>query len=130
MELTDVALKISKFLEEELLLPYEISFDIIRDAERDGACLRYNATPYATKRYIGGDRDVTYSLGYYFHYQDAEACRNEAQKALDALDGRLIDGVMCEAVTAPQYVETDEKGFAIYSATIHAKIHILEELEL
>lgn len=129
MELTDIAQKISDWLESQMTIPYKVSFDVIR-GDGAGACLRYNPAPYLSKWYIGGDKDVTYTLGYYFRDADPEKCRNLTQKVLDTLDGKIIDGIEVTATTGPRFIEMNDKGLCMYAADIKAKVHILEELEL
>jgi hypothetical protein len=120
---------ISAWVETELTLPFTIYCDLIPDAETDGACIRHDPTPAAEKRYADGTRLITWNFTFYTRCKDAAQAREYGKQIVDKLDGATVtsDGlnIECEAVTLPQFIDTDAKGFTTYSQSV--KCTFLEE---
>jgi hypothetical protein len=121
---------ISAWVETELTLPFTIYCDLIPDAETDGACIRHDPTPAAEKRYADGTRLITWNFTFYTRCKDAANAREYGKQIVDKLDGATIESpenieIDCEAVTLPQFIDTDAKGFTTYSQSV--KCTVLEE---
>ena len=125
-----IAETISAWVEIALELPFTIFCDLIPDEDADGACIRHDPTPAAEKRFIDGTREVSWNFTFYTRCKDAENAREYGKQIVDKLDGATIEStenieIDCEAVTLPQFIETDAKGFTTYSQSV--KCTFLEE---
>jgi hypothetical protein len=125
-----IAEYISAWVETELTLPFTIYCDIIPDAETDGACIRHDPTPAAEKRYADGTRLITWNFTFYTRCKDAANAREYGKRIVDKLDGATIESpenieIDCEAVTLPQFIDTDAKGYTTYCESV--KCTFLEE---
>ena len=125
-----IAETISAWVENALELPFTIFCDLIPDEDADGACIRHDPTPAAEKRYIDGTREVSWNFTFYTRCKDAENAREYGKQIVDKLDGATIKSadniqIDCEAVTLPQFIDTDAKGFTTYSESV--KCTFLEE---
>lgn len=125
-----IAEYISAWVETELTLPFTIYCDLIPDAETDGACIRHDPTPAAEKRYEDGTRLATWNFTFYTRCKNAANAREYGKQIVDKLDGATIESpdniqIDCEAVTLPQFIETDAKGFTTYAESV--KCTVLEE---
>lgn len=125
-----IAETISAWVETALELPFTIFCDLIPDEDADGACIRHDPTPAAEKRFIDGTREVSWNFTFYTRCKDAEDAREYGKQIVDKLDGATIEStenieIDCEAVTLPQFIETDAKGFTTYSQSV--KCTFLEE---
>jgi hypothetical protein len=125
-----IAETISAWVETALELPFTIFCDLIPDEDADGACIRHDPTPAAEKRFIDGTREVSWNFTFYTRCKDAENAREYGKQIVDKLDGATIEStenieIDCEAVTLPQFIETDAKGFTTYSQSV--KCTFLEE---
>lgn len=125
-----IAETISAWVEAALELPFTIFCDLIPDEDADGACIRHDPTPAAEKRFIDGTREVSWNFTFYTRCKDAEDAREYGKQIVDKLDGATIEStenieIDCEAVTLPQFIETDAKGFTTYSQSV--KCTFLEE---
>jgi hypothetical protein len=125
-----IAEYISAWVETELTLPFTIYCDLIPDAETDGACIRHDPTPAAEKRYADGTRLITWNFTFYTRCKNAANAREFGKQIVDKLDGATIESpenikIDCEAVTLPQYIDTDAKGFTTYAESV--KCTFLEE---
>lgn len=125
-----IAETISAWVEIALELPFTIFCDLIPDEDADGACIRHDPTPAAEKRFIDGTREVSWNFTFYTRCKDAEDAREYGKQIVDKLDGATIEStenieIDCEAVTLPQFIETDAKGFTTYSQSV--KCTFLEE---
>lgn len=125
-----IAETISAWVETALELPFTIFCDLIPDEDTDGACIRHDPTPAAEKRFIDGTREVSWNFTFFTRCKDAEDAREYGKQIVDKLDGATIEStenieIDCEAVTLPQFIETDAKGFTTYSQSV--KCTFLEE---
>lgn len=125
-----IAEAISAWVENALDLPFTIFCDLIPDEDADGACIRHDPTPAAEKRFIDGTREVSWNFTFYTRCKDAENAREYGKKIVDTLDGATIEStenikIDCEAVTLPQFIDTDAKGFTTYAESV--KCTFLEE---
>lgn len=125
-----IAETISEWVENALELPFTIYCDLIPDAETDGACIRHDPTPAAEKRFTDGTREVSWNFTFYTRCKDAENAREYGKQIVDKLDGATITSadniqIDCEAVTLPQFIDTDAKGFTTYCESV--KCTFLEE---
>lgn len=117
-----IAERINRWVEAKGLFPFTVYNDLIPYADKDGAALRHDPAPAAQQRYIDGSRRVQWNLTYYIRCKSAEKAREYAYSIPDALDGVEIEGdetdIIVEALTLPQFIGKDEKGFTTYSAAI------------
>ena len=125
-----IAETISEWVENALELPFTIFCDLIPDEDADGACIRHDPTPAAEKRFIDGTRKVSWNFTFYTRCKDAENAREYGKQIVDKLDGATITSadniqIDCEAVTLPQFIDTDAKGFTTYCESV--KCTFLEE---
>ena len=125
-----IAETISAWVENVLELPFTIFCDLIPDEDADGACIRHDPTPAAEKRFIDGTREVSWNFTFYTRCKDAENAREYGKQIVDKLDGATIESadniqIDCEAVTLPQFIDTDAKGFTTYCESV--KCTFLEE---
>lgn len=125
-----IAETISEWVENALELPFTIFCDLIPDEDADGACIRHDPTPAAEKRFVDGTREVSWNFSFFTRCKDAEDAREYGKQIVDKLDGATIEStenieIDCEAVTLPQFIETDAKGFTTYSQSV--KCTFLEE---
>ena len=125
-----IAETISAWVENALTLPFTIFCDLIPDEDENGTCIRHDPTPAAEKRFIDGTREVSWNFTFYTRCKDAENAREYGKKIVDTLDGATIEStenikIDCEAVTLPQFIDTDAKGFTTYAESV--KCTFLEE---
>jgi len=125
-----IAETISAWVETALELPFTIFCDLIPDEDADGACIRHDPTPAAEKRFTDGTREVSWNFTFYTRCKNAEDAREYGKQIVDKLDGATIESaenmeIDCEAVTLPQFIDTDAKGFTTYSQSV--KCTFLEE---
>lgn len=125
-----IAETISAWVETALELPFTIFCDLIPDEDADGACIRHDPTPAAEKRFTDRTRLVAWNFTFYTRCKDAENAREYGKRIVDKLDGATIESadniqIDCEAVTLPQFIDTDAKGFTTYSQSV--KCTFLEE---
>lgn len=125
-----IASAISAYVEGTLRLPFTIYCDLIPDEAADGACVRHDPTPAAEERYNDGTRLVAWSFTFYTRCKNAADAREYGKQIVDALDGATVLSaenirIECEAVTLPQYIDTDAKGFTTYAESV--KCTFLEE---
>lgn len=125
-----IASAISAYVEEALQLPFTIYCDLIPDEAADGACVRHDPTPAAEERYNDGTRLVAWNFTFYTRCKDAAQAREYGKQIVDKLDGATVTSaenikIECEAVTLPQYIDTDAKGFTTYAESV--KCTFLEE---
>ena len=125
-----IAETISEWVENALELPFTIYCDLIPDAETDGACIRHDPTPAAERRYEDGTRLVTWNFTFYTRCKNAANAREYGKQIVDTLDGATVLSaenikIECEAVTLPQFIDTDAKGFTTYAESV--KCTFLEE---
>lgn len=125
-----IAETISAWVESALELPFTIFCDLIPDEDSDGACVRHDPTPAAEKRFTDGTRLVAWNLTFYTRCRDTAQAREYGKQIVDKLDGATIKStenmeIDCEAVTLPQFIDTDAKGFTTYSQSV--KCTFLEE---
>lgn len=125
-----IASAISAYVEETLQLPFTIYCDLIPDEAADGACVRHDPTPAAEERYIDGTRLVAWNFTFYTRCKNAADAREYGKQIVDTLDGATVLSaenikIECEAVTLPQYIDTDAKGFTTYAESV--KCTFLEE---
>ena len=117
-----IAQAINTWVEAQGLFPFTVYNDLIPYADKDGAALRHDPAPAAVKRYIDGSRQIKWNLTYYIRCKRAEDAREYAYRITGALDGREIEGddadIILEALTLPQFIGKDDKGFTTYSAAI------------
>ncbi|MGP1603323.1 MAG: phage tail terminator protein [Treponema sp.] len=118
-----IAETISAWVENALTLPFTIFCDLIPDEDENGACIRHDPTPAAEKRFIDGTREVSWNFTFYTRCKDAENAREYGKKIVDTLDGATIEStenikIDCEAVTLPQFIDTDAKGFTTYAESV------------
>lgn len=126
---SEIANTIAAYIEEALHLPFTIFCDLIPEAEADGACIRHDPTPAAERRFEDGTRLVAWNFTFFTRCKDAADAREYGKKIVDELDGATVtsDGlnIECEAVTLPQFIDTDAGGFTTYSQSV--KCTFLEE---
>lgn len=125
-----IASAISAYVEETLRLPFTIYCDLIPDEAADGACVRHDPTPAAEERYNDGTRLVAWNFTFYTRCKNAANAREYGKQIVDTLDGATVLSaenikIECEAVTLPQYIDTDAKGFTTYAESV--KCTFLEE---
>lgn len=125
-----IASAISAYVEETLQLPFTIYCDLIPDEVADGACVRHDPTPAAEERYNDGTRLVAWNFTFYTRCKNAADAREYGKQIVDTLDGATVLSaenikIECEAVTLPQYIDTDAKGFTTYAESV--KCTFLEE---
>ena len=125
-----IAETISAWVENALTLPFTIFCDLIPDEDEDGACIRHDPTPAAEKRFADGTRLVAWNFTFYIRCKDSAQAREYGKQIIDTLDGATIEStenikIDCEAVTLPQFIDTDAKGFTTYSESV--KCTFLEE---
>lgn len=130
MRQSKIAETISAWVETALELPFTIFCDLIPDEDADGACIRHDPTPAAEKRFIDGTREVSWNFTFFTRCKDAEDAREYGKQIVDKLDGATIEStenieIDCEAVTLPQFIDTDAKGFTTYAESV--KCTFLEE---
>ena len=133
MTKSNVAEVVSGWIEKTLNLPFTIYCDLIPFADADGACVRHDPSPAAEKRFMDGSRYVSWNLTFYVRMKNAEEAREIAKQITDKLDDATVmrdDGVTidCEAVTLPQYIDTDSKEYTTYASAI--KCEYLEPAEI
>ena len=109
-------------IERLLELPFTVYSDLIPEAENDGACLRREPTPAYEKRFLDGSRLISWNLTFYVRCKDSDNAVFLLKSIIDSLDLKEIETdetkIFCEAVTLPQFIENDSKGFTVYSASI------------
>nr|DAX69497.1 MAG TPA: Minor capsid protein [Caudoviricetes sp.] len=132
MTKSNIAEVVSEWVEKALSLPFTIYCDLIPFSDTDGACVRHDPSPAAEKRFTDGSRFVSWNLTFYVRLKNAEQARETAKQITDKLDGATVirdDGVSidCEAVTLPQYIDTDSKEYTTYATAI--KCEYLEPAE-
>jgi len=125
-----IASAISAYVEKTLQLPFTIYCDLIPDEAADGACVRHDPTPAAEERYNDGTRLVAWNFTFYTRCKNAANAREYGKQIVDTLDGATVLSaenikIECEAVTLPQYIDTDAKGFTTYAESV--KCTFLEE---
>ncbi len=125
-----IASAISAYVEETLQLPFTIYCDLIPDEAADGACVRHDPTPAAEERYNDGTRLVAWNFTFYTRCKNAADAREYGKQIVDTLDGATVLSaenikIECEAVTLPQFIDTDAKGFTTYAESV--KCTFLEE---
>ncbi len=125
-----IASAISAYVEETLQLPFTIYCDLIPDEAADGACVRHDPTPAAEERYNDGTRLVAWNFTFYTRCKNAANAREYGKQIVDTLDGATVLSaenikIECEAVTLPQYIDTDAKGFTTYAESV--KCTFIEE---
>lgn len=125
-----IASAISAYVEQALTLPFTIYCDLIPDEAADGACVRHDPTPAAEERYNDGTRLVAWNFTFYTRCKNAANAREYGKQIVDKLDGATVLSaenikIECEAVTLPQYIDTDAKGFTTYAESV--KCTFLEE---
>lgn len=125
-----IASAISAYVEETLQLPFTIYCDLIPDEAADGACVRHDPTPAAEERYNDGTRLVAWNFTFYTRCKNAADAREYGKQIVDTLDGATVLSaenikIECEAVTLPQFIYTDAKGFTTYAESV--KCTFLEE---
>ena len=125
-----IASAISAYVEETLRLPFTIYCDLIPDEAADGACVRHDPTPAAEERYNDGTRLVAWNFTFYTRCKNAADAREYGKQIVDTLDGATVLSaenikIECEAVTLPQFIDTDAKGFTTYAESV--KCTFLEE---
>lgn len=125
-----IASAISAYVEELLQLPFTIYCDLIPDEVADGACVRHDPTPAAEKRFNDGTRLVAWNFTFYTRCKNAADAREYGKQIVDKLDGATVLStenikIECEAVTLPQFIDTDAKGFTTYAESV--KCTFLEE---
>lgn len=125
-----IASAISAYVEETLQLPFTIYCDLIPDEAADGACVRHDPTPAAEERYNDGTRLVSWNFTFYTRCKNAADAREYGKQIVDTLDGATVLSaenikIECEAVTLPQFIDTDAKGFTTYAESV--KCTFLEE---
>lgn len=126
-----IAEAISEWAENALNLPFTIYCDLIPDEDADGACVRHDPTPAAEKRFADGTRLVAWNFTFYTRCKDAAQAREYGKQIVDELDGATVESaelnikIDCEAVTLPQYIDTDAKGYTTYAESV--KCTFLEE---
>lgn len=124
-----IAETVGAWVEKALELPFKIYCDIIPDAEADGACIRHDPTPAAEKRFTDGTRLVAWNFTFYTRCKDAADANEWGKRIVDELDGATVESgglkIDCEAVTLPQFIETDAKGYTTYAQSV--KCTYLEE---
>ena len=125
-----IASAISAYVEETLQLPFKIYCDLIPDEAADGACVRHDPTPAAEERYNDGTRLVAWNFTFYTRCKNAADAREYGKQIVDTLDGATVLSaenikIECEAVTLPQFIDTDAKGFTTYAESV--KCTFLEE---
>lgn len=117
-----IAETISAWVESALGLPFTVFCDLIPDEDADGACIRHDPTPAAEKRFTDGTRQVSWNFTFYIRCKDSALARECGKKIVDKLDGATIESaglkIDCEAVTLPQFIDMDAKGFTTYSASV------------
>lgn len=132
MTKSNVAEIVSEWVEKNLHLPFTIYCDLIPEADTDGACVRHDPSPAAEKRFMDGSRFVSRNLTFYVRLKNAEKAREWVKQITDKLDGTTIStngiSINCEAVTLPQYIDTDSKEYTTYSAAI--KCEYVEPAEI
>lgn len=125
-----VAETISAWVETALNLPFTIYCDLLPTEAADGACIRHDPTPAAEERYNDGTHLVAWNFTFYTRCKDAADAREYGKKIVDTLDGATVIStenikIDCEAVTLPQFIDTDAKGFTTYAESV--KCTFLEE---
>lgn len=125
-----IAETISEWVENALDLPFTIYCDLIPDENSDGACVRHDPTPAAEKRFTDGTRLVAWNFTFYTRCKDAAQAREYGKQIVDKLDSATVTSaekikINCEAVTLPQFIDTDAKGFTTYAESV--KCTFLEE---
>ena len=125
-----IASAISAYVEETLQLPFTIYCDLIPDEAADGASVRLDPTPAAEERYNDGTRLVAWNFTFYTRCKNAANAREYGKQIVDTLDGATVLSaesikIECEAVTLPQFIDTDAKGFTTYAESV--KCTFLEE---
>jgi hypothetical protein len=125
-----IASAISAWVENALQLPFTIYCDLIPDETADDACVRHDPTPAAEERYNDGTRLVAWNFTFFTRCKNAAAAREYGKQIVDTLDGATVLSaenikIECEAVTLPQFIDTDAKGYTTYSESV--KCTFLEE---
>ena len=125
-----IAETLSEWVENALDLPFTIYCDLIPDENADGACVRHDPTPAAEKRFTDGTRLVAWNFTFYTRCKNAAQAREYGKQIVDKLDGATVTSaeeikIDCEAVTLPQFIDTDAKGFTTYAESV--KCTFLEE---
>ncbi len=125
-----IAETISEWVENALDLPFTIYCDLIPDENADSACVRHDPTPAAEKRFTDRTRLVAWNFTFYTRCKDAAQAREYGKQIVDKLDGATVTSaeeikIDCEAVTLPQFIDTDAKGFTTYAESV--KCTFLEE---
>ena len=133
MTKSNVAEIVSEWVEKTLHLPFTIYCDLIPLVDADGACIRHDPSPAAEKRFMDGSRYVSWNLTFYVRMKNAERARELAKQITDKLDGATVISnddvpIDCEAVSLPQYIDTDSKEYTTYAVAI--KCEYLEPAEI
>ena len=123
MKQLKIAEGVGAYVEHALSLPFTVYCNVIPDGDEDGACVRHDPTPAAERRFTDGTRLVSYNLTFYTRCRSDEDAREWGKRIVDELDGATIespDGIRvdCEAVTLPQYIDIDSKGFTTYAESV------------
>lgn len=126
---SNMAETISAWVENALELPFAIYCDLIPDEDGDGACIRHDPTPAAERRFADGTRLVAWNYTFYTRCKNAADAKEYGKRIVDTLDGATVTSgsikTDCEAVTLPQFIDTDAKGYTTYAESV--KCTFLEE---
>lgn len=122
--MTDITKAVNAFINERLEIG-QILNDEFFNAESEGVISRHDPSSAKTRAYIDGTEDGTLNIGYWARYKDAAKARKTLNDIINAVDNQTIDkdgmSISVEAVTLPQFVSTDEKGYTLYTAQIAAE---------
>lgn len=121
---SDVANTLCAYLEANIGLPFTVYIDLI-PTDEEGMCIRHDPAPASVKRFIDGTSLVSWNFSIYARTKDASMARQLVGAVIVSVDELRIkdaDGVTidCEAVSLPQFIDTDAKGLTTYTASFKA----------
>lgn len=122
MKSSELIEAVCAYAEEELELPFAIYADMIPTEAGDCACVRCSPAQAASRDYTDGSKLVEWKLSVYVRCVAADEAREWAKQIVDCLDGSRIEAedetvLRAEALTLPQYIQTDAKDATIYLAS-------------
>lgn len=101
--------------------------DVFPTPEGDAIVCRHDPSQAVERRFCDRSRYVKEQFSYHARSKNAANCRKYLDDIIEKLDTqeliRVSDSVsvQCEAVTLPQFVQTDDKNNTVYTAVIQVE---------
>ena len=124
--MTNISKSIAAYLAEKGIVSGILN-DAFYDDTSEGVIARHDPGSAREHSYIDGSAEGAVSISFYGRYKDAYTARATLNSIIEAPDNAQIEDegdnltISTEAVSLPQYISTDEKGFTLYTAGIRAE---------